>query len=214
MESTFTHFILTRNNYPPDHPNLDERLWLLRNFTANSVQVQSNTNFRWVLSGAPVRGINAEFTKSFPSVIASAQTDWVITTRLDNDDLIAPDFVEVIQREASQRTEVIDMPGWRLNTRTSEVVEFNMYHEHRASPFASLVQPSIKAGPGIFVRQHGQLHEDFLVRVLERRGWAQVISPFNKLMRWQEGNTRVSENWLTPYLALANSTDWLHDSAT
>ncbi|MBI9018337.1 MAG: hypothetical protein JEZ07_13875 [Phycisphaerae bacterium] len=127
MAEKFEHFLITRFNVPLswapvqwDQDWLKHRIQLFEDFCFPSVQSQANQNFRWLVlfdSRSP------EFLKkyveekqqynNFVPVFVDAfspqslvdivmgyiadDTDYVITTRMDNDDAISFDFIDLIQ---------------------------------------------------------------------------------------------------------------------
>src|SRR5690606_27104278 len=90
------HFILTRSDYS----NADERLRSFRESlreltSAASIERQTRQDFQWLLTGqSPQEG---EWTGDWWSFVEShllPETTHVLTTRLDDDDILADDFVE------------------------------------------------------------------------------------------------------------------------
>ncbi len=116
------HIILTRFNVRlteeaqiPDETWLRHRIELFERFTAPSIAAQSVQPDAWIvfcaeespdwLIGrvervATVRRVKGVFARGAVGEAVEAGSDPLITTRLDNDDAIARDFLETIQREA------------------------------------------------------------------------------------------------------------------
>lgn len=203
----YRHLILTRSDYKPGHRHIPYRAELFRRYTLPSVLHQTSRNFTWV-----VQTRNPEFRDlCMESGIATApsgewptfhvEQPWLVTTRLDNDDALMPDFVEQIQAALRPAVEVIDAPGYRVNTVDGEVVRCDRYGRV-PSPFATLVERA-KDARGIYQAQHTRLGALFPVRRLESRLWVQVIHERNSQMRWLGGDPatpaeaeRVRKSWL------------------
>ena len=67
-------------------------------------------------------------------------TDWVITTRLDNDDIYLDGAVEAIQENFNNYVHVIDIDYFQYETKTNK--KFTSNRKAANSPFLSLVEPS------------------------------------------------------------------------
>lgn len=195
MKKNFDHFILTRYNYGLYDNDLikDKGSWMRRRFElfkkcSDSVRAQKNKNFRWVISidkNTPDSWINeiSRYT-DYNSIITSREIrdfmkvnidlmckkEWVITTRLDNDDVIDPTFVEVIQSEFREVTEVIDVKGWHSDgSYTTESVR-----TRPNSPFLSLVEKRSELRTCL-CRPHTVMGNEFPARLLDKRLYTQVI---------------------------------------
>ena len=125
-DKQFRHFVLTRfnvrNRYYSGDPGdewLTQRLELFRRFTVPSFAAQTETDFRWLVlidSESPAwfrealeavgRGLfeAVEVVGPFTSDVAAdavaqrLDRPFVLTARVNNDDAVATDFVETIQR--------------------------------------------------------------------------------------------------------------------
>jgi hypothetical protein len=199
---TFTHLILTRSDYRPDHPALAERVRLFRELTVPSIAAQTCQRFTWIvetknaefreaLQGLP----NAFFSvRPLSSVVLEtlAVDPWLITSRVDNDDVLLPEYVERVQAEFRTERAAIDSRGYRWNTATGEVVHFDHYRADFTSPFASLIEPA-KGAVGVRSVHHHALRKLAPVTVLEARLWVQVIHGGNLQMKWLDGHEPATE---------------------
>ena len=201
--SDFTHYLLTRYDYPADYPHWRQRLELFRAVTLPSVAAQTTSNFRWIVKTRHPEII--DLLSQSPRVTCSEtfafypQTEWCITTRLDNDDVIAPEFMQRIQNCFRERTEVIDSIGVRYNAKTGQCVKFDYYTGTRCSPFVSLIERSSNRKT-VMHYKHGSIGEHYDVRRIDYTPqWCQVIHETNKLMRWKPGYEAIDRPSWVPY---------------
>ncbi len=195
MKKQFTHALLTRFNVglysdnPYNVANPDEwmrhRMELFRE-TVRSVQEQTVPPDGWIIEidkntpdnfwieiieAAPLAFVD----KQRPSeVMWKPRTKWLITTRLDNDDLILPHFIGSIQSEFRGVEEVIDFDGSKLDPATGRTIEAN---RNSPSPFISLIEPwSLQTPPKTVLYQggHARIGKKYPVRTIDRKGWIQV----------------------------------------
>ena len=158
----FKHYILTRfnlglysqnpYNIPDVHEWMVHRLILFDNITLPSIQAQTCQDFTWVLAFDELTPISviSEFDclervkiiYEQPHIWLRKQkieTDWLITSRFDNDDYYLPEFVETIQGEFSERLEIIDIKYMQKKINNDRL--FDTRRRRCNSPFISLVEP-------------------------------------------------------------------------
>jgi hypothetical protein len=160
----FKHFILTRFNLgiydskgdyhvkvgDPEQW-MEHRIELFERYCLPSVMSQTCKNFTWVLAFDPqtpceiicqydyMDNIQVIFEK--PQIwlkTVAPECEWLITSRFDNDDMYAPDFVEKIHEQFEYCTEIIDIDyhAWDLNTNTT----WTSGRKAANSPFLTLVE--------------------------------------------------------------------------
>jgi len=140
---------------------LEHRLQLFEDYCLVSVTNQSDQDFKWFIyfdDSTPPRYLDriVSLTKSHrnifiktcafwetPTLIKdvvaalAANTQWIITTRLDNDDGIHRDFVSMIHAAAAERREFLNFP------RGIILYSGKCYrYEHPSNAFLSLVEPA------------------------------------------------------------------------
>ena len=202
------HYIITRNSYPASYEHAAARRELTLKYTVPSLQRQRNKDFVWVLAGtnglseADTRGINTVFLNTPPASNFDSTTDVIqqaiselaiedpqgtkiVTTRLDNDDVLRPDFVSIVQEQAQSLDRgVIDLSGIRVDTRFGKVYE-DLVYQKVPSPFLSMVE--IKNCKrcrlaSAYYDQHSLMHRHFPCHKLTEVGWVQIIHDTNKVM--------------------------------
>ena len=170
----FEHVILTKFNTQPFDGELvydrgfpenwmDYRMGLFER-TKKSVLSQ-DADFRWVIALDPRthdRYVKRICSDRRISVTAEdirgyfdnhrPQADWVITTRLDNDDFYLPGALKAIQGAFEPMLKVIDISFFKMHNHTEELY----ISERLNSMFISLVEPSERVVT-VFARPHGQL---------------------------------------------------------
>lgn len=90
-------------------------------------------------------------------------SEWIITSRLDNDDEYYPEFVETIQSEFRQRTEIIDIGFERVRKDTTIAHNLSI----PMSPFISLVE-NHKAPHTVLCWEHSEAHHKYGGRKINR----------------------------------------------
>lgn len=191
----FDHFILTRYNhglYSNDKIK-DKKGWMDRRLElfskcSESVVNQRCGNFRWIISIDP-KTPNRYFKKissmtNYNSIITTREVrdfmkvnvdimskkEWVITTRLDNDDILDKDFVKVVQDEFKGVEEVIDVRGWHYDGQR----KVESVRRRANSPFLSLVE-NRKGMETCLCHPHTDMPDYFDSRLIDKRLYTQVI---------------------------------------
>lgn len=163
---------------------LERRMTLFRNFTMPSIKAQTNQNFTTVVlidpdtpedivleleteldaimyfteswwavdRGDLVEDVNKEFSEFFFGLYED--TEWIITSRVDSDDALANNYIEVTQDMFREREEFIIYPNgvmWIQDTKESFVKLTN------SPPFGSLVEPGDVPPKTVFYMSHGHI---------------------------------------------------------
>lgn len=204
MKAAFKHVLLTRFNIRvPEWRDTDKngltvlddtwmihRINLFQKFTVPSVLEQTSKNFSWiVLADEATHPRFKEELEALPFYEVLYVKDWLVdlqsrlkgkgwlaTTRLDNDDVIHPKFIETIQENVTtKKTHFINL----TNGYTLHGHKLRPKH-HAANPFMTLVEkgPDIKS---IYFMPHGRAMRKHgpIVQVTEGRLWTQIIHERN-----------------------------------
>ena len=177
----FKHFLLTRWNLLDakttiyNNPQVpDPRAWtkhrirLFNEYCLPNVMLQKG-KFTWLLSFAPEtpKWIIEEYS-TFPHVKIIFEYpadwlrgqygktlfdgDWIITSRLDNDDTISVDYIEKVQAQFNEQFLLVDTDGVQMNVFTKK--RYTVDRKSNNSPFISLIEQvgtpwqSISEDPG------------------------------------------------------------------
>jgi len=165
----FTHYVITSFSYPDDYAHLEKRVALL-SLSDACLRRQTCQRFRRLI--IPREGI-AELVRGY--VRKHTETPWVLTTRLDSDDQISPQFVEKIQAAFRSRLELIDWEGYRLDVQTEQVAKSSAI---RGSMFQTLSEPTAEA-VGVYHARHGEMPGLFPYRRHPERLWCVVCHDTN-----------------------------------
>lgn len=201
----FDHFVITRFNVRVNAAALaDEwlrhRLHYFKTVCCQAMAKQTNRNFRWLVLFDSMRSpwfdeqvsvlsasglfepiwIEGTFTgEAVASVVAERSTaPWLITTRVDNDDAIARDYVELVQSHfAKQEFEFVNFQRGVQLTESGELF-------HRAdpsSPFLSLIEKRSRALPAtVYVWAHSEVEKNAKLRQINSHPmWLQMIHSRN-----------------------------------
>lgn len=182
---------------------LENRFNLFEQFCFPSVCSQINKNFEWLVffdkttSDRDREKIKSyqqtlpnfkplfldgmkEFRPAIKQVIAESPTDFIITSRLDNDDCIHENFINTIQNNFDgQHFMALDFPeGFTLQTEPE--IRLGKRRQN-FNPFLTLIERN-KNPQGIFSKHnHGTWKEERNVkRLLNQRIWMSIIHPENK----------------------------------
>lgn len=186
---------------------LTERFRLFETFCLPSVKNQSDQDFRWciyfdittpavyrdkieqIAAAYPVirlfyiDGIEA-LQPAFQSSVRStvdADTKFVITSRLDNDDLLHRDFIKEIKRlfQPVHQTVIDIRCGYQLCIENKQA-ELR-YLTNRFNPFISLIE-DVSKSETVLSRMHRAWEEaEHIIVVDDQRLWIELVHQSNKL---------------------------------
>ena len=176
----FKHYIFTRWNLLDaettiyNNPKVEDaevwmkhRMELFDKYTLPSVMMQTCKNFTWLLAFDKKTPIwitdkykefpNIDIIREYPAdwvrrYWGHTKGDWIITSRLDNDDEILPEYIETVQSYFDKTFKLVDTDGYQHDLATGK-----LYDPDRAgctSPFISLIEQvgvpwqSISTDPG------------------------------------------------------------------
>lgn len=206
------HYIVTRNSYPRGYPGLEQRAELLRRYVVPSLRNQTCQDFTWVLTGPAgtetldLTGIDHlvldlpapdDFDRTtylMQELVSKLAADLdkgtpVVSTRLDNDDMLLPTYVEDVQARVADLGRVpllLDAPGFRVDLRFGKVYRDTFYAPRNVpSPFISLLERKVARRCRVasaFYDQHSYMRHHFPFEHLSRPGWVQLIHGSNKVM--------------------------------
>lgn len=199
---------------------LEERFELFETVCLPSVAQQTNQNFTWIIyfdTDTPVQfrkriaqlqekfAFNAYFTELFPASgwstslieLVAPKTDYVLTTRLDNDDALTVDFVDRLHTAVAQNDSVIGAYNF---TSGFVVANDRLYClSHPRNAFFSWLDrngETIKTAPSI---QHMQLHKHGHIHQISGEGtWIQMVhtrNVSNKIRGWRANPQTVGGNF-------------------
>jgi len=211
------HFILTRLALgQPSARWLAHRLELFRTYCAPSVQCQTVSRFAWLLAVNP--NVPCWFLKRIAQVAPQATLvysespqpvcDWgrllqpfvrrgrLITSRLDNDDMIGKRYVEYIQRFSASTWDdfIIDFScGYQLDLSDLSCKHKRMvFGSSFPTHFLSLVESVDRAKPRTaYVLRHCDMSRRYRVLCLGYEGWVEVCHGMNIINRISVCGSRV-----------------------
>ena len=217
-----SHFLLTRFNVRlADRPAasdkwLRDRLRLFNTFTAPSVHAQTCTRFRWLVlcdEASPdwLREelaqvamlepiwVRESWTPALPAAVVHEQRagadGFVVTSRLDNDDAIARNFIARVQAAATEE-------GFVNFTGGAQWAHGRLYRRlDPSNPFISRVETGPRAAT-VFAADHNKLAALGPIRQFgDGPMWLQVVHDSNLENRAK--GIRMSPTGLTERFAIA-----------
>ncbi len=182
---------------------LKNRFELFEIYCLSSVRSQTNLNFKWLVffdTTTPdeykerVQQIADQFPQFQPvysdgmdpyigmaqEIVSKDKTEYVITTRLDNDDCVSIDFIDTIQNDfANQGYQALDyVDGYTLQIAPQVRLGRKL---HYYNPFNSLVERN-EAPKTICHRRHSQWKKEKRIkRIRGKRIWLSIIHQENKV---------------------------------
>ncbi|SHJ51737.1 glycosyltransferase [Flavobacterium haoranii] len=196
---------LTKNNESLlDDSWMNERLELFANYCFPSVSNQTNQNFEWLLyfdvstsenhknKIAEIIGnktnIKSFFIDGMPvfneSIIKYVEenisTEYLITSRIDNDDCIHKDFINEIQKHFDKQDflAIDNIEGYTLQIEPNFILGKK---EHIFNPFISLIEKNDQPKTVWHYVHNMWKKEPRLIHVTEKRLWLSVIHGKNKV---------------------------------
>ncbi len=193
---------------------LKERFDLFENYCFSSVKNQSNQNFKWLvffdINTPETYKIKVEeYRKSYenfhpffidgmtnflPEIVKNIKLldteKYIITSRLDNDDCIHEDYINVVQNYFDKQNHLaIDLiDGYTLQIGEKTRLGFQ---KHLYNPFISLIEKKDDFKTVWFRSRHGSWkYEKNIIRVKDKRLWLGIIHSKNKVNQF-EGYGRV-----------------------
>lgn len=196
-KTEFDHFLITRFNVRMNEKASDEwlrhRLGYFTSMCIPAVRQQSVQDFKWLVYFDADReewfedAVNALADGVFEPVWVTGRFDskacaedvasrssksWLITTRVDNDDALARDFVEQVQAQFAERTEFINFTAGMQLTDDGRLL-------HRSDPsnaFISLIEPNSSSPMCVYVDWHDRVSKHAPVRqVTTHPMWVQMV---------------------------------------
>lgn len=223
----FNHYIVTRFNcYSPkelikdnsedmvSHEWMLHRFKLFSTFTVPSVRNQRG-KFTWILRFHPntdemwlslcmdiCKGISIIIDKSeeWKKLIGN-EVEYVITSRLDNDDILGPNYIEMIQEAFRGRREMV---LWENGLNISKQGEYII--NQLSNPFLSLIEPR-NGMVGCFNKKHLDMikHESYVV--LDGMEWCQVVHSMNVSNKIRKHYIKTQDTWAKHYQEILSTMD-------
>lgn len=188
----FKHLIITRFNYPENYPNLKERIDLFNKYTFKGIKDQTNQNFKWIILSNNELNIKNATCMSLGNLhkyIKKLDYEYLITTRLDNDDFLLPEYINSIQAFIGKRILeenpilLIDTLGYRLDERNNAFYKDKLYSNIFSSPFISLIEKKgHELKSHVYTYEHGGMCRRFPSVIVDKILWLQIIHNTNLAM--------------------------------
>jgi hypothetical protein len=194
----FDHFLITRFNVRMTEKASEEwlrhRLTYFESMCIPSISRQSARDFRWLVYFDAERdpwfeaSVNALSSDGLfepvwvngrfdPKVCAEdvakrSSRPWIITSRVDNDDALARDYVEQVQALFAERTEFVNFTAGLQLTDDGKLL-------HRSDPsnaFISLIEPNSHQAMCVYVDSHDRVSKHAPIRQVSTHPmWVQMV---------------------------------------
>lgn len=186
---------------------LKDRFNLFQNFCLPSMIGQTSKNFEWwvyfdINTESSFKKIIEDFEKKYSNFIAKYEKnydsfevnmpidisnkikkenkDWLITTRLDNDDMLAKDTVEILQKKLNYQNNILLEIPWGYTLEMGQKSKLRKVRS-QLNPFISYVEKVEidKVIKSVYFHQHTEWRDIKSVIVTNRPQWVQVIHSKN-----------------------------------
>jgi len=188
------------NYYKNSDPEswMEKRLDLFETYCIPSIKNQNNKNFDWIVLfdiktpekyKERIRNYHEVCEPIFSDMEGLAvkakdkakSVEMIITTRVDNDDEILPDFIKIIQENRNQCSEFpffINLDnGFLKNVKTNKIGEFN----GKSNMFVSVIEKTINSKTIYEYGNHTQLKKfGKIISIKNERLWIWNIHGSNK----------------------------------
>ena len=202
---------------------LDKRLEIFKSVTVPSVAAQTRRPDIWLVfldqhTPLPIRAALQQMTEALPLLrpiycgvldaavytdvirrMAPAGRNWLVTTRLDNDDALHPSLLDAVQRAAAQRKREF------INPQRGLIVASGLLYRKRdsSSPFISYSEPLAECRT-VWMDQHQRLGRHGTIRQLKLPdAWVQYVhggNIANQVRGWRTMPQQVDLAMLPPAL--------------
>jgi hypothetical protein len=188
------HFLITRFAIPylEASPSgwFEERCDLFEKYTLPSIESQTNQDFYWILLANPdFPGMDKDRLESYAADVLWVDwkwderfeflgerlkahflvNDWMITSRIDNDDMISKYFIERCKEAATEDVQWLSFPSGYILKDGAVYSRF-----YPASPFVSFVEKS-DSPLTVYHTAHTNAGANFpIVEVTQQPSWIQV----------------------------------------
>ncbi|WP_082333780.1 glycosyltransferase [Mangrovimonas sp. TPBH4] len=184
---------------------MEHRMWLFENFCLPSILAQSNQNFKWLIffdSSTPdkfktqirellkqheiilpffIDGMASFHPSIMDFITKDASTkDYIITSRIDNDDCISKHYIDTVQKQFNQQPFLaIDIvKGYSLQISPKVMLGKK---EHVFNPFISLIEKKDNFKT-VWQSDHNMWKsEDRIIKITKERLWMSIIHEKNKV---------------------------------
>lgn len=177
---------------------LDKRFDLFKEFCLPGVASQTRKDFEWIIffdrqtpkdymdriqALQSVFPFRIEYTDLFemnkicPQLVAErGGAEWLLTTRLDSDDILAVDFVERLRGGLKPKTEyIVNFPNGLIMSLHGKAQALYLDRDE-SSPFASLLEPFTNNINTIWQKQHRHIDEIAPITQMEGKpAWLQIV---------------------------------------
>ena len=177
----FKHFVIIKFDYPDEYEFLDVKKQQLRWTCLESLRKQTNTEFVMVFNSSipmPHEGFGELIVSTtWKDKVRDAAKDYeyVITTRLDGDDFVGPDFIQNIQDNFEESDKMVFVSGgWIYDFKTKRLTN-NWMAKSYTTNYISFIEKADNIET-CYVRAHGKMKDYYNVKRDAKRTHIWVIN--------------------------------------
>lgn len=170
----FKHFVIIKFDYPEGYEFIATKKQQLRWTCLESLRNQTNTEFVMVFNSTipmPHEGFGELIVSPcWKDKVREAAQDYeyVITTRLDGDDFVTPDFIKTIQDNFEEKDKLVMVTdGWIYETRVKKLVPKYTFPNYVMNAF-SFIEKSDNIET-CYVKAHGRMKKYYDVKWIHKK---------------------------------------------
>jgi hypothetical protein len=165
MDQKIKHFVWIRFKYAADDKMLPIRTRYLNEICLESLRRQTNKNFQIVISGCADAPVELQLSSIKKLRDYHGDDEFIITTRIDSDDIALPNFIAEIQNNFVPQTKIVlDPYGYAYDVRIDKLAQYNSPH---TSAFLSFIDYG-KNAQYCNAYPHPQMGQHFTVRHIKK----------------------------------------------
>lgn len=179
------------------------RFDLFINYCFNSITNQTNKNFEWLVYfdiSTPVEyksiisNLQSQFKNFIPfyidgmsqfetsvkSYVRNFKNEYIITSRIDNDDFVSKFYIDEIQKQFNNQTytAVSFVDGFSLQLHPAIKIGKRL---DQYNPFISLIEKNIDPKTVWNIKHSDWKREENVIQIKEKRIWTSIIHQENKV---------------------------------
>lgn len=176
----FKHFVIIKFNYPEGYKGIETKKQVLKWLSLDSLRKQTNKDFVLVL--ITDMELSSEgfgeyiFSLNWKDKVKKMSEDyeWIITTRMDADDFVTPDFIQKIQDNFEEKDKLVLSPNCSIYDVRTDKLMTNKFHNKTTLNNLSLIEKTDNIDT-VYVRTHGEIGKFYPVKWLDECLWTWVI---------------------------------------
>lgn len=176
----FKHFVIIKFNYPEGCDKIETKKQVLKWISLDSLRKQTNKDFVLVL--ITDMELSSEgfgeyiFSLNWKDKIKKMCDgyEWIITTRMDADDFVTPDFIQTIQDNFEKKDKLVISPNCSIYDVRSDKLISSRFFGNTTLNNLSMIE-KVDNLETVYVRTHGEMGKLYPTKWIDKILWTWVI---------------------------------------